>query len=489
MANEVKPALTGPNGERLERTGENRLPVPGEFYIGRDGEVVQCMAVYGDAPNNWREILRELPSETPSPCLCLKRESDLGGICPKCGGTIAPGAVVVKETPAPAISKGYTNRHNKPVSDCCGEGRHAECVETWHTCNCTWRGDHKTAHRYMTAMTALNPAFSPSATEAGSLTSEPAPHLCSPEAAEDESADFWSGCKCSVCGRPEASYKHNTESSPFAHEFNPAESSPQAAWVSCPECHYPNFSVGEGIAHCGSFYCQYKGPIGEFITPIPVVSPLREGRRDAEVDQVDWDTVHALLEPWQKVWSGDKAKYADKYPDWMVDAAAELFAHDMCDAWGWDTYVSAATVIISRHFSKFSLSFQIPGGDPAKCNKRTAFHLIAGASWYACVLNEGHAGNCKPGGSCVAHGPYVCDGYPIQCPKWPACVEDQLKSGAASPVSGEKARPDNCECGHPWHGSEGCLWTAVEEGDELHCECAMAHVVYDADYFAEREKI
>jgi hypothetical protein len=63
----------------------------------------------------------------------------------------------------------------------------------------------------------------------------------------------------------------------------------------------------------------------------------------------DWDTVHELLEPWQKVWSGDRAKFEADYPAWIVDAAAELFAHDMCDAWVWNEYVKAAAVIISRH--------------------------------------------------------------------------------------------------------------------------------------------
>jgi len=42
----------------------------------------------------------------------------------------------------------YTNRHGERCSLACGQGRHAECTETLETCNCTYRGLHKTLHRY-----------------------------------------------------------------------------------------------------------------------------------------------------------------------------------------------------------------------------------------------------------------------------------------------------------------------------------------------------
>ena len=48
----------------------------------------------------------------------------------------------------------YTNRHGERCSEACGQGRHAECTETFTTCNCTYRGLHKTLHRYAT----INPA-------------------------------------------------------------------------------------------------------------------------------------------------------------------------------------------------------------------------------------------------------------------------------------------------------------------------------------------
>lgn len=45
-----------------------------------------------------------------------------------------------------------------------------------------------------------------------------------PELAENASEKFWSAPKCAECGRPETSYRHNTDSSPFAHKFAAAQS-------------------------------------------------------------------------------------------------------------------------------------------------------------------------------------------------------------------------------------------------------------------------
>ena len=54
----------------------------------------------------------------------------------------------------------YTNRHGEPCSKACGEGRHTECAENWQTCNCTYRGLHKTPHRYATIPVAAPQAES-----------------------------------------------------------------------------------------------------------------------------------------------------------------------------------------------------------------------------------------------------------------------------------------------------------------------------------------
>lgn len=59
------------------------------------------------------------------------------------------------------------------------------------------------------------------------------------------------------------------------------------------------------------------------------------------------------------------------------------------------------------------------------CNEY-AGHLIAGASWFCCMLPKGHAPSEHPdsvnghlrGGTCFKHGNYAGR----QCPKWPDCV-------------------------------------------------------------------
>jgi hypothetical protein len=47
-----------------------------------------------------------------------------------------------------------------------------------------------------------------------------------------------------------------------------------------------------------------------------------------------------------------------------------------------------------------------------------AGHLIAGASWFACVLAKGHEGEHRRGGNCFKHGEYVGN----ECPRWPDCI-------------------------------------------------------------------
>lgn len=47
------------------------------------------------------------------------------------------------------FSKGYKHRHGQPVSDACGDGKHAECTQDFTKCNCTVRGGHTSPHAYM----------------------------------------------------------------------------------------------------------------------------------------------------------------------------------------------------------------------------------------------------------------------------------------------------------------------------------------------------
>jgi hypothetical protein len=51
-------------------------------------------------------------------------------------------------TPDP-FSKGYKHRHGEPVSDACGDGKHAECTQDLTKCHCTYRSGHTTMHAYM----------------------------------------------------------------------------------------------------------------------------------------------------------------------------------------------------------------------------------------------------------------------------------------------------------------------------------------------------
>lgn len=68
--------------------------------------------------------------------------------------------------PVSGTAPQYTNRHGERCSEACGQGRHSECTETLATCNCTYRGLHKTTHRYAT----INPKSSGTEESAGRLT-------------------------------------------------------------------------------------------------------------------------------------------------------------------------------------------------------------------------------------------------------------------------------------------------------------------------------
>jgi hypothetical protein len=61
---------------------------------------------------------------------------------------------------------------------------------------------------------------------------------------------------------------------------------------------------------------------------------------------------------------------------------------------------------------------------PELCYKAITYHLIAGASSYACMLPKGHEGECQPGGNCFKHGKYV---GATRCPKWPDCATPPIQ--------------------------------------------------------------
>lgn len=62
---------------------------------------------------------------------------------------------------------------------------------------------------------------------------------------------------------------------------------------------------------------------------------------------------------------------------------------------------------------------------PLLCGKPAA--LLTPFMSYPCVLAEGHQDQCRPGGCCVAHGPYIGQPHVCpQCPRWPSCIKDAL---------------------------------------------------------------
>lgn len=64
-----------------------------------------------------------------------------------------------------------------------------------------------------------------------------------------------------------------------------------------------------------------------------------------------------------------------------------------------------------------------------RCGK-PAGHLIAGASWFSCVLPPNHEGECKRGGTCFKHGDYVGD----KCPQWPNCLPQPAPPSEPAPT-------------------------------------------------------
>jgi hypothetical protein len=58
-----------------------------------------------------------------------------------------------------------------------------------------------------------------------------------------------------------------------------------------------------------------------------------------------------------------------------------------------------------------------------RCNKPAAPFIPRWGMYWACALEEGHEGECMPGGTCYAHGEYIG----MQCPKFPECYKLLIK--------------------------------------------------------------
>lgn len=69
-----------------------------------------------------------------------------------------------------------------------------------------------------------------------------------------------------------------------------------------------------------------------------------------------------------------------------------------------------------------------PSAPEPKCGKYAAPFIAGGPSW-ACVLDSGHEGECRPGGTCFKHGAYVAEpNVSPQCPKWPDCISSDFET-------------------------------------------------------------
>lgn len=59
------------------------------------------------------------------------------------------------------------------------------------------------------------------------------------------------------------------------------------------------------------------------------------------------------------------------------------------------------------------------------CDRPAASFIPRRGEYFSCVLEAGHEGECRPGGTCYKHGKYSSEpGRPPKCPHWPKCIEE-----------------------------------------------------------------
>lgn len=96
----------------------------------------------------------------------------------------------------------------------------------------------------------------------------------------------------------------------------------------------------------------------------------------------------------------------------------------------------------------------------ANCGKAAA--SLTPFTAFACVLEDGHEGECTPGGNCVAHGLYVGEpNVPPQCPRWPLCARRR----ACNKCSGEMVLMDQRWGKELWK-CKSCNAEMTEEDDD-----------------------
>lgn len=101
----------------------------------------------------------------------------------------------------------------------------------------------------------------------------------------------------------------------------------------------------------------------------------------------------------------------------------------------------------------------------ANCGKPAA--LLTPFMSYPCVLPEGHKDECAPGGTCVAHGPFIAkpNAQP-QCPEWPKCVTVAMDLAKAASLDKFKNEYEGTACAvcqqEKWANSPFCRTCSIK---------------------------
>lgn len=99
--------------------------------------------------------------------------------------------------------------------------------------------------------------------------------------------------------------------------------------------------------------------------------------------------------------------------------------------------IAASGAVEALHKAGFVVKSAEPNKEETEPCKEFVQHFIAGASWYLCVLEKGHEGGHRAGGTCFRHGSYVGDVDAVpQCPHWPTCVHQLVSPSPLEPPIG-----------------------------------------------------
>jgi len=109
---------------------------------------------------------------------------------------------------------------------------------------------------------------------------------------------------------------------------------------------------------------------------------------------------------------------------------------------GWNHAIDAMSGIHADDLRDAAL-YQAPSrgvgaqGEGPKCGKFAASFIPRRGEYFSCVLEPNHEGECRPGGTCFKHGPYVGEpNRPPLCQHWPDCVEPAASQQPSEQRSG-----------------------------------------------------